>query len=49
MPEETKIPSTDLALNTQETVDQIIKEVQDEFITSDREVYKAGLRSLLIQ
>lgn len=49
MPEETKIPSTALALNTQQTVDQIIKEVQDEFITSDREVYKAGLRSLLIQ
>lgn len=49
MPKETKIPSTALALNTQQTVDQIIKEVQDEFITSDREVYKAGLRSLMIQ
>lgn len=35
-------------LNSQETVDQIQKEVMDEFITSDREVYKAGLRSLLV-
>jgi len=43
------IKSTALALNTQEAVEQIQKEVMDEFVTSDREVYKAGLRSLLIQ
>lgn len=40
---------TALALNTQETLDQIKKEVHDEFITSDKEVYKEGLRSLLVQ
>lgn len=47
MTEETK--STALALNTQETLNAIKKEVHDEFITSDKEVYKEGLRSLLVQ
>lgn len=45
--EETK--STALALNTQEALTEIQQEVQNEFITSDREVYKEGLRSLLVQ
>lgn len=48
MSEETQ-KSTALIINNQEAVDQIRKEVEEEFITSDREVYKAGLRSLLIQ
>lgn len=41
--------STALALNNQETLDTLKKEVQEEFVTSDREVYKVGLRSLLVQ
>lgn len=49
MSEDQNTQSTALALNTQETVDQIMKEVHEEFIASDREVYKAGLRSLLVQ
>lgn len=44
-----ELKSTALMINTQETIDQIKKEVENEFVTSDREVYKAGLRSLLIQ
>lgn len=40
---------TALALNSQEKIDRIVKEVQDEFLTSDEEVFKAGLRSLLVQ
>lgn len=49
MTEETQKQSTALALNTQEIADKLMEEVQAEFLTSDREVYKAGLRSLLIQ
>lgn len=49
MSEDRKTPLTALALNNQEIVDSIVKEVQEEFITSDREVFKAGLRSLLVQ
>lgn len=46
---EEKKPSSALMLNSQEAIDSILKEVQEEFITSDREVFKAGLRSLMIQ
>ncbi len=49
MSTEENTTGTALAINTQEKVDRIIKEVQDEFITSDEKVYKAGLRSLIIQ
>jgi uncharacterized protein YlxW (UPF0749 family) len=38
-----------LALNNNETLKSLQKEVMDEFITSDREVYKEALRSLLAQ
>lgn len=48
MAEETKT-GTALALNSDETLQQLNREVQDEFITSDKEVYKEGLRSLLVQ
>ena len=48
MSEDQKTGTAVSLLNSQETVDQIQKEVMDEFITSDREVYKAGLRSLLV-
>lgn len=48
MPEDQNSVSTALAINA-EAVEQIQKEVQDEFITSNKEVYKAGLRSLIIQ
>jgi uncharacterized protein (UPF0335 family) len=41
--------STALALNSDQLIKQIKKEVQNEFLTSNQEVYKAGLRSLIIQ
>jgi hypothetical protein len=41
--------STALALNSQESLDALKKEVMDEFITSDKEVFKAAMRSLLTQ
>lgn len=41
MSEDQKTGTAVSLLNSQETVDQIQKEVMDEFITSDREVYKA--------
>ena len=41
--------STALSLNSDAVKNELMKEVQDEFLTSDREVYKAGLRSLVIQ
>lgn len=44
-----EVKSTALALNTNETLQNLQKEVMDEFVTSDREVYKAALRSLLTQ
>lgn len=47
--DQTYTPGTALAINNQEKIDRIIKEVQDEFITSDEEVFKAGLRSLTVQ
>jgi flagellar biosynthesis/type III secretory pathway chaperone len=40
---------TALALNSDETLQSLKKQVQDEFVTSDKEVYKEGLRSLLVQ
>jgi len=49
MTDENKTTGNALALNTQETLEQLNQEVQSEFITSDREVYKEGLRSLLVQ
>lgn len=49
MTEEVKQTGTALALNSEETLQQLNKEVQDEFVTSDQEVYKEGLRSLLVQ
>lgn len=44
-----KETSTALALNNEETLHSLQKEVMDEFVTSDREVYKAALRSLVTQ
>ena len=44
-----KSTSTAVALNSEELLSQIKKEVQDEFVTSNQEVYKAGLRSLIVQ
>lgn len=41
--------STALALNSDQLMKQIKKEVQNEFVTSNQEVYKAGLRSLIVQ
>lgn len=41
--------TTALAVNGEDVRSQIMKEVQEEFVTSDRKVYKAGLRSLMIQ
>ena len=40
---------TALALNSDEKLQTLKKQVQDEFVTSDEEVYKEGLRSLLVQ
>jgi uncharacterized protein with PIN domain len=47
-PEEKTEPSTALALNSDETLAELQKEVEDEFITSDKEVYKEALRSLKV-
>lgn len=47
--EASETASTALALNSQETLKELQKEVHEEFVTSDREVYKEGLRSLTIQ
>lgn len=38
-----------LALNNDDALAELKKEVQEEFITSDREVYKEALRSLMVQ
>lgn len=46
---EKKETGTALALNSEESLKAIQQEVMDEFITSDKEVYKEGLRSLLVQ
>lgn len=40
--------STALSLNNNEMLSNLQKEVMEEFITSDREVYKEALRSLLV-
>lgn len=42
-------PSTALALNDDQALAALQKEVAEEFVTSDREVYKKGLRSLMTQ
>lgn len=42
-------PSTALSLNSDEVLSAIQQEVVDEFQTSDKEVYKVGLRSILEQ
>ncbi len=49
MSDENNTQSTAMTINDQSVVEKLLKEVQDEFVTSDREVYKAGLRSLMIQ
>ena len=43
------VAGTALALNTNETLAKLQKEVTEEFVTSDHEVYKEALRSLLVQ
>ena len=44
-----EVTSTALALNSNEVLSSLQKEVMDEFLTSDREVYKEALRSLYLQ
>ena len=48
MSDEIKEESRALALNNDDALAELKKEVQEEFITSDREVYKEALRGLMV-